>query len=322
MIVIETVAQMQAFAREHRGRIALVPTMGYLHQGHASLLREARKRAPLVVLSIFVNPAQFGVNEDLDSYPQDLERDLCLAREEGVDVVFAPRPLEMYPEGYQSYLHVERVTRELCGASRPGHFRGVTTVVAKLFHIVTPKLALFGKKDFQQLAVIRRMVTDFNMDLEIVGMPIIRDRDGLALSSRNSRLDPVQRKAARCLSRALMAARVAFRDGARSLHELRRVALAPIQAQSRAELDYLEFRDPDTLLPLHRVDGRTLLALAVRFGAVRLIDNCILGEELDHGQKDAEEQDSQGDGNRCGPALRGEHNHRQRPDEGRGYHPL
>jgi pantoate--beta-alanine ligase len=279
MIVIETVAEMQQFARDHRGEIALVPTMGFLHQGHASLLREARKRASLVVLSIFVNPTQFGVNEDLDSYPQDLEHDLSLAREAGVDVVFAPKPLDMYPAGFQSWLVVEEVTKELCGASRPGHFRGVTTVVAKLFNIVTPKLAFFGQKDYQQLAVIRRMVQDFNMDLEIVGMPIIRDRDGVALSSRNSRLDPVQRKSAQCLSQALMAARVAFRDGAVSLHELRRAALDPIQARCRAELDYLEFRDPDTLLPSYRVDGRMLVALAVRFGPVRLIDNCILGEE-------------------------------------------
>ena len=279
MIVIETVAGMQQYAREHRGEIALVPTMGYLHLGHASLLREARRRAPLVVASIFVNPIQFGVNEDLDSYPQDLERDLCLAREEGVEVVFAPKPLDMYPAGFQSCLCVEEVAKELCGASRPGHFRGVTTVVAKLFNIITPRLAVFGQKDFQQLAVIRRMVQDFNMDLEIVGMPIIRDRDGVALSSRNSKLDPMQRKSARCLSQALMAAQVAFRDGARSLHELRRAALDPIQAMCRAELDYLEFRDPETLLTLPRVDGKTLLALAVRFGAVRLIDNCILGEE-------------------------------------------
>ena len=278
MILINSVAEMQQFAREHRGMIALVPTMGYLHEGHASLMHEAKLRAPIVVVSIFVNPTQFGVNEDLDSYPRDLERDTRVAQGEGVDVIFAPSARDMYPEGYQSYLDVEEITKELCGASRPGHFRGVTTVVAKLFNIVSPKLALFGKKDFQQLAVIRRMVQDFNMDLEIVGMPIVRESDGLALSSRNSKLDPPERASALCLSRALSAARGAFQTGERSVNELRRAALAPIAGESLAQLDYLEFRDPDTLAPLQQVDGRTLLALAVRIGAVRLIDNCILGE--------------------------------------------
>jgi pantoate--beta-alanine ligase len=279
MILIDTVAQMQQFAREHRGEIALVPTMGYLHEGHASLMREARGRAPLVVVSIFVNPTQFGVNEDLDSYPRDLERDLRVAEAEGVDVVFAPTAADMYPAGYQSYLNVEEITGELCGASRPGHFRGVTTVVAKLFNIVAPRLAVFGKKDFQQLAVIRRMVQDFNMDLEIVGMPIVREADGLALSSRNAKLGPGARRSALCLSRSLAAARAAFRGGERSVAALRRAALAPVEGEGVAQLDYLEFRDPDTLVPLQQADGRTLLALAVRVGGVRLIDNCILGEE-------------------------------------------
>jgi pantoate--beta-alanine ligase len=279
MILIETVAEMVQFAREHRGEIALVPTMGYLHEGHASLMLEARRLAPLVVVSIFVNPTQFGVNEDLDSYPRDLERDLRVAGEAGVDVIFAPKAGDMYPPGYQSYLNVEEITTQLCGASRPGHFRGVTTVVAKLFNIVTPKVAIFGKKDFQQLAVIRRMVQDFNMDLEIVGMPIVRENDGLALSSRNSKLDPAGRQSALCLSRSLSAARVAFRGGECSVARLRQAALVPIQGESLAELDYLEFRDPDTLAPLQDADERTLLALAVRVGAVRLIDNCILGEE-------------------------------------------
>ena len=279
MIVIDSVAKMQQFAREHRGEIALVPTMGYLHQGHASLMEEARKRAPIVVVSIFVNPTQFGVNEDLDSYPRDLERDTRVAQGAGVDVIFAPSACDMYPAGYQSYLNVEEITTQLCGASRPGHFRGVTTVVAKLFNIVTPRLAIFGKKDYQQLAVIRRMVQDFNMDLEIVGMPIVRESDGLAMSSRNSKLDPAGRASALCLHRSLAAARAAFRGGERSVPELRRAALAPIAAESLAELDYLEFRDPDSLVPLQQADAGTLLALAVRIGAVRLIDNCILGEE-------------------------------------------
>jgi pantoate--beta-alanine ligase len=279
MILLETVAQMQQFAREHRGEIALVPTMGYLHEGHASLMREARKHAALVVVSIFVNPTQFGVNEDLDSYPRDLDRDMRVAQDAGVDVIFAPAAQDMYPAGYQSYLNVEEITTHLCGASRPGHFRGVTTVVAKLFNIVAPKVALFGKKDFQQLAVIRRMVQDFNMEPQIVGMPIVRESDGLALSSRNSKLDPIARASALCLSRSLAAARAAFLGGESSVAELRRVALAPIEGEAAAQVDYLEFRDPDTLVPLQQADGRTLLALAVRIGGVRLIDNCILGEE-------------------------------------------
>jgi len=279
MILIETVAEMQQFARERRGEIALVPTMGYLHEGHASLMVQARRRAATVVVSIFVNPTQFGVNEDLDSYPRDLERDKRVALEAGVDVIFAPKAADMYPEGYQSYVNVEELTRHLCGASRPGHFRGVTTVVAKLFNIVAPKVAIFGNKDFQQLAVIRRMVRDLNMDLEIVGMPIVREADGLALSSRNAKLDAVQRGQALCLSRSLAAARAAFRDGEKSVAGLRKAALAVIAAESAAELDYLEFRDPDSLVPLEKADERTLLALAVRVGAVRLIDNCILGEE-------------------------------------------
>ncbi len=279
MIVIESVAQMQQFARERRGEIALVPTMGYLHEGHASLMTEARRRAKTVVVSIFVNPTQFGVNEDLDSYPRDLERDKKVAAAAGVDVIFAPKTADMYPEGYQSYLNVEELTTHLCGASRPGHFRGVTTVVAKLFNIVMPTLAVFGKKDFQQLAVIRRMVKDFNFDVEIVGMPIVREADGLALSSRNARLTPEQRQEALCLSRAIAAARDAFGKGERSVAVLKEKALTVIGAEKGAEVDYLEFRDQDTLLPQEEANERTLLALAVRVGSVRLIDNCVLGED-------------------------------------------
>lgn len=279
MIVIHSVAQMQQYAREKRGEIALVPTMGYLHEGHASLMVEARKRAKYVVASIFVNPTQFGVNEDLDSYPRDLEHDKEIAAKAGVDVIFAPTAADMYPEGYQSYLNVEEISAHLCGASRPGHFRGVTTVVAKLFNIVAPKVALFGKKDFQQLAVIRRMVQDFNFDLEIVGMPIVREADGLAMSSRNTKLSPAEREKALCLSRSIAAAKAAFRGGERSVAALQKVAAAVIEAQKSQQIDYLEFRDQDSLLPLDKADERTLLALAVRVGSVRLIDNSLLGED-------------------------------------------
>jgi pantoate--beta-alanine ligase len=279
MRVIESVAEMQQYARERRGEIALVPTMGYLHEGHASLMVEAKKRAKTVVVSVFVNPTQFGVNEDLESYPRDLERDMRVALEAGVDVIFAPQAADMYPAGYQSYVNVEGLTTHLCGASRPGHFRGVTTVVTKLFNIVAPKVAIFGKKDFQQLAVIRRMVRDLNMDLEIVGVPIVREADGLALSSRNTKLDPAQREKALSLSKAIAAAKGAFRRGEKSVAELSKTARAVIEGEGGGEIDYLEFRDADTLEPLATADEKTLLALAVRFGSVRLIDNCILGEE-------------------------------------------
>jgi pantoate--beta-alanine ligase len=279
MRVIETVAEMQQFARDNRGNIALVPTMGYLHDGHASLMVEARKRAPIVVASIFVNPTQFGVNEDLDSYPRDLEHDKKVAAAAGVDVIFAPQAADMYPAGYQSYVNVEELTTHLCGASRPGHFRGVTTVVTKLFNIVMPTVALFGRKDYQQLAVIRRMVLDLNIDIEIVGMPIVREADGLAMSSRNAKLAPADRQKALCLSRSLAGARKAFEKGERDVALLRRKALAIIEAEEGAEVDYLEFRDPDSLAPLTKADEKTLVALAVRLGGVRLIDNCILGED-------------------------------------------
>lgn len=277
--VIDNVAQMQAFARKRRGEIALVPTMGYLHAGHASLMVEAGRLAPTVVASIFVNPTQFGAGEDLESYPRDLERDKEIAAEAGVEVIFAPSVSEMYPKGYQSYVNVEGLTDHLCGASRPGHFRGVTTVVAKLFNIVSPKVALFGRKDFQQLAVIRRMVADLNMDLEIVGMPTVREADGLAMSSRNARLSPADRERALCLHRALNAARAQFASGERCPERIREMAQATILAQAGAEIDYVELRDQESLEMVGKADARTLLALAVRIAGVRLIDNCIIGEE-------------------------------------------
>jgi pantoate--beta-alanine ligase len=282
MRIIETVAEMQAFSREARNEgktIALVPTMGFLHQGHASLMVEGRKRADILVTSIFVNPTQFGPTEDFDAYPRDLERDRNVAASAGVDVIFAPKASDMYPRGFQTFVNVEELTRPLCGASRPGHFQGVTTVVAKLLNIVMPYTALFGKKDFQQLAVIRRMATDLNMDVEIVGMPIVREADGLAMSSRNAYLGPEERKNALCLSRGLAAARALFRDGERSVATLREKVLRFIGEVPGAVVDYADFRDSDTLEAIETADGRTLIALAVKIGTTRLIDNCILGEE-------------------------------------------
>ncbi|WP_298269513.1 pantoate--beta-alanine ligase [Geobacter sp.] len=282
MRIIESVAEMQRFTREARtaGKtIALVPTMGYLHEGHASLMREGRKRGDILVASIFVNPTQFGPSEDLDAYPRDLVRDTAVASGAGVDVIFAPKSGDMYPHGYQTYVNAEELTLPLCGASRTGHFRGVTTVVTKLFNIVMPHVALFGKKDFQQLAVIRRMVSDLHMDIEVIGMPIVREDDGLAMSSRNAYLQPEERQNALCLYRALAAARGLFNDGERSVKILRERVVRLIAEVPAASIDYAEFRNKDTLEALETADESTLLALAVRIGKTRLIDNCTLGEE-------------------------------------------
>ncbi len=281
MQIITTIKEMREITGRTRaeGRtIAFVPTMGYLHEGHASLLREGRKLGDMLVLSIFVNPAQFGAGEDFEAYPRNLERDAGMAAEAGVDVVFAPNAREMYPEGYQTYVNVETLTLPMCGASRPGHFRGVTTVVAKLFNIVTPHVALFGEKDFQQLAVIRRMVADLNMDLEIVGMPIVREADGLAMSSRNSYLSPEERKSALCLSRSLDAVNKEYGNGVKSVEQLRKIVFGVLESEPSAVVEYVDFRHKDTLEEVENAFGDTLLALAVRIGKTRLIDNMVIGK--------------------------------------------
>jgi pantoate--beta-alanine ligase len=282
MKIIQSVKEMHTLAAGFRAdgkTIALVPTMGCLHDGHASLMREGRRRSDLLVASIFVNPAQFGAGEDFDAYPRDLERDSGIAGEAGVDLIFAPRASDMYPVGYQTWVDVERLTLPLCGASRPGHFRGVTTVVCKLFNIVKPHLALFGKKDYQQLAVIRRMAADLNMAVDIVGMPIVREPDGLALSSRNAYLSETERTSALCLSRALNEARRLYRRGERDVGVLRGGVGAILAAEPGARSDYVDFRNGETLEEVELADERTLVALAVKIGKTRLIDNCILGEE-------------------------------------------
>lgn len=280
--LIDSIEEMQALAGQARmsGKtIALVPTLGYLHAGHASLMEEGRRRADFLVASIFVNPAQFGAGEDFATYPRDLERDKQLARAAGVDIIFAPNASDMYPRGYQTYVNVDELTLPLCGASRPGHFRGVTTVVAKLLNIVMPHLAFFGKKDYQQLAVIRRMAADLNMTVEIIGMPIVREADGLAMSSRNAYLSAAERRSALCLSRALQAVRNGYRSGETAVKVLRQQVLDIIDAEPLAEIDYAEFYHEATLAGVDRADDRTLVALAVRIGKTRLIDNCVLGEE-------------------------------------------
>jgi pantoate--beta-alanine ligase len=280
MEIITSVAKMQERARVALAAgktISLVPTMGFLHQGHASLLREGRVQGDLLVLSIFVNPTQFGVGEDFDSYPRDLQRDSELAAENGVDIIFAPTAREMYPHGYQTYVNVEKVSLPLCGASRPGHFRGVTTVVAKLFNIVKPSVAFFGEKDFQQLVVIRRMVRDLNVDVKIVGMPTVREDDGLARSSRNSYLSSEERSAALCLSRSLAAVCDLYRNGEKNTDRLRTELLRILDSEPLARIDYAEFRDGDSLEEVGQADDRTVVALAVRIGTTRLIDNTMIG---------------------------------------------
>ncbi len=260
-------------------RIAFVPTMGYLHEGHASLLREGRRLADILVLSIFVNPTQFAANEDLDSYPRNLEGDMALAESCGTDFIFAPTAADMYPAGFQTTISLGSLTEPLCGASRPGHFNGVAIVVTKLFGIVQPDLALFGKKDFQQLAIIRQMTKDMNLPVEIIGMPIVREPDGLAMSSRNSYLSPEERQQALCLYRAIRKARELFSRGESSAERLLAEARSNIESVPSAVIDYLELRDGVTLTPVERAEKGNLLALAVKIGSTRLIDNTLLGDE-------------------------------------------
>ena len=256
--------------------LGLVPTMGYLHEGHLSLVRAASAECASVAVSIFVNPKQFGPNEDLTAYPRDLPRDLNLLEAEGVDLVWTPTPEIMYPPGFQTWVTVEEVTRPLEGAMRPGHFRGVTTVVAKLFNAVQPDKAYFGQKDAQQAAVIRQMAHDLDFNLEVVVCPIVREPDGLALSSRNVYLNPEERKAATVLSRALFAARDAFPAGERDAQRLRQQMAEMINAEPLARLQYVSCAHPDTLEELNGPVSNALLSLAVYIGKTRLIDNVVI----------------------------------------------
>jgi pantoate--beta-alanine ligase len=257
--------------------VGLVPTMGYLHAGHLSLVREARSECASVIASIFVNPTQFGPKEDLSTYPRDLPRDLALLESAGVDLVWAPTPEIMYPDGYQTWVSVEAITQTLEGSLRPGHFRGVATVVAKLFNAVQPQKAYFGQKDAQQAAVIRRMTHDLNFPIDIVVCPIVREPDGLAMSSRNVYLDPKERQAALVLSRALRAAQEAYAIGERYASALRSVMEETVLAEPLVRLQYVSCADPDSLLELDgELNGPALLSMAVFIGKTRLIDNCLL----------------------------------------------
>lgn len=258
------------------GTLGLVPTMGFLHEGHLSLVRRARDECDHVAVSIFVNPTQFGPNEDLESYPRDLDHDLELLEAAGADLVWTPTPEVIYPSGFQSWVEVQELTQLLEGARRPGHFRGVTTVVAKLFHAVGPDKAYFGQKDAQQAAVIRRMVQDLNFPLEIVVCPIVREPDGLALSSRNTYLSPEERRAATVLYRALSAAKSAYEAGDRDGEKLRRIMRDTLAGEPLARMQYVSCADYDTLQEVGKVTGKTLLSMAVFVGKTRLIDNFVL----------------------------------------------
>ncbi|HYR80556.1 MAG TPA: pantoate--beta-alanine ligase [Candidatus Dormibacteraeota bacterium] len=263
-------------ARKAAERVALVPTMGYLHDGHLALMREGRRRSTLLVASIFVNPTQFGPCEDFARYPRDFERDCAMLETVPVDVVFAPEPVSMYSPDSQTWVEVTEVTRGLCGSNRPGHFRGVTTVVAKLFNIVKPHFAVFGEKDFQQLRAIERMVRDLNFDVEIIPVPIVRENDGLAMSSRNLYLSPAEREDALVLSLALRAAREKHRSGACCAEEIVFAATRVLKRMKSVTIEYVEAVDAETLAPDPSLDRPILIAIAARVGKTRLIDNTVL----------------------------------------------
>jgi pantoate--beta-alanine ligase len=279
MIDVTTIPDLRAYRSSLPSPFGLVPTMGYLHEGHLSLVRRARAECASVAVSIFVNPTQFGPNEDLAAYPRDLPRDLRLLEAEGVALVWMPTPEIMYPPGFQTWVTVEEVTKPLEGAMRPGHFRGVTTVVAKLFTAVQPDKAYFGQKDAQQAAAIRQMTRDLNFPTEIVVCPTLREADGLAMSSRNVYLNPEERQAATVLSRALFAARDAFQSGVCDAQRLRELMVEIINAEPLARLQYVSCAHPDTLEELHGAVDRALLSMAVFVGKTRLIDNVLIGEE-------------------------------------------
>ncbi len=279
METLTTVAEVRAAIRARRpqvNRLGFVPTMGYLHAGHEALIRRAREECDLVAVSIFVNPTQFGPTEDLEKYPRDLARDLALCRRAGAELIFHPEPAEIYPRGAATWVEVERMTEVACGAVRPGHFRGVTTVCAKLFNIIRPDRAYFGEKDYQQLQVIRRMVRDLFLSLTIVGVPTVREADGLAMSSRNSYLTPTERQAARVVPRALQAAQEAVERGELATTKITDVVAEMVAAQPLAKLQYAVVVEPETLAPLRVLTQEARLLVAVVVGSTRLIDNIAL----------------------------------------------
>ena len=279
MEIVSDPRDMQAVSlawRKIGQTIAFVPTMGYFHAGHLSLMRFGREIGGRLVVSLFVNPTQFGPSEDLDRYPRNLERDATLVREVGVDVLYTPTATDMYPKGYQTFITVEGLSQGLCGASRPGHFRGVATVVLKLFHQVLPHLAIFGEKDYQQLAVIKRMVTDLNVPVEVVGRPIVREADGLAMSSRNTYLNPKERQSALCLFQALTKAQNMAASGENEASKILSQVIQTITSTPDTRLDYAVLVDPESLQEVDNIQGSARLAVAAWVGGTRLIDNILL----------------------------------------------
>lgn len=262
--------------RQSGKTIAFVPTMGYLHEGHLSLMKYGGNVADCLVTSIFVNPAQFGPNEDLSVYPRDPEKDMALAKEAGVDILFSPTAQDLYPEGFETYIIQEHLPDHLCGISRPGHFRGVMTIVAKLFNIVKPQVAIFGEKDFQQLAVIRKMTKDLNFDIQVMGLPTVRESDGLAMSSRNKFLSPDDRKSALVLYDCLTKARSGVARGATDAGKIIKTCETAINSKNDTAVDYIRICDPETLNDLETVDKPAVMAMAVKVGETRLIDNILL----------------------------------------------
>lgn len=276
MEIIRTIEELRSILKRWRKEglsVGLVPTMGYLHEGHKSLIRKAVSENDRVVVSDFVNPTQFGVNEDLDSYPRDLERDAALCQEAGASLIFHPEPEEMYFADNCTFVDMENLTKGLCGKTRPAHFRGVCTVVSKLFLIVAPDRAYFGQKDAQQLAVIRRMVRDLNFDIAIVGCPIVREEDGLAMSSRNTYLDEKERKAALILHKSLMLGEEMMRQGERNTEVVKNAIVQNIKTEPLAKVDYVEIVDSENLEPVAEMEHPILVAMAVYIGNTRLIDN-------------------------------------------------
>ncbi|MBL7068949.1 MAG: pantoate--beta-alanine ligase [Candidatus Omnitrophica bacterium] len=283
MRIFKEIKEAQGYIKKEKekGRsVGFVPTMGYLHEGHLSLIREARKRNDLVVVSIFVNPAQFGPKEDYKRYPRDLKRDERLARASGADIIFYPSVRGIYPDGYQTYVEVTDITERLCGKSRPGHFKGVATIVTKLFNIVQPDIAYFGQKDAQQAIVIKRMAGDLNMDLKIRVMPIVREPDGLAMSSRNRYLSDRERSDAPVLYDSLNLARRLIKSGCRDTNRIKNDMKRLIKSKKGARIDYISISDLRNLRELKRIKKEALIALAVRIGKRRLIDNMIVGGRI------------------------------------------
>ena len=282
MQIIHPLADMTNWSREviAKGQsIALVPTMGYFHEAHLSLMRLAGQLADQVVVSLFVNSLQFGPSEDLSRYPRNLDRDAIMAENADVDILFVPTDEDMYSSDFNTRVRVEGITDTLCGKKRPGHFEGVTTVVAKLFNIIKPQYAVFGQKDFQQLSVIRRMVRDLNWDLTIVAHPIVRENDGLAMSSRNTYLSREERRKALCLFKAIQHAKARFADGEKDASRIKAEIRDIISANSGVDIDYIAIVDKNSLSDQERIDSQSVLALAVRVGATRLIDNCFMEKD-------------------------------------------